>query len=167
MELKQSSQHVAIEITVLVKKREELEFELAMKKKRERRFLDQECHMTDKELCLEVINEVQLAIDDIGKHIRLLEMKSEEQNAKEKELNKEIAEKQKELDRSSRYLQAARKKCSLLRSKLNAERKKFDLELRQQQQPSEKIKEELKVHVDLMLHSNKLYILTNFPFDHL
>ena len=123
--------------------------------------------MTDKDLWLEMINEVQRSIDDIEKHIRLLEMKSKEQNVKEKELNKEIAEKQKELDRSSRYLQASRKKCSLLRSKLNAERKIFDLELRQQQQPSEKIKKELKVHVGLMLHSNKLYVLTNFPFDHL
>ena len=121
--------------------------------------------MTDKELLLEMLNEVQLSIDDIEKHIALLKIKIEEQNVKEKELKEEIAKKQEELDSSSRYLQASRKKYSFLQSKLNAERKQFDFELRQQQQSSEKIQEELKVHVQ---HNHTSHVLTkNCPFDHL
>ena len=101
--------------------------------------------MTDKELWLEMLNEVQFSIDDIEKYIALLTIKIEEQNVKEKHLKGEIAKKQEELESCSRYLLASRKKYSLLQSKLNAERKQFDLELRQQQQSSEKIQEELKV----------------------
>ena len=151
--MKYSSQNVAAEVAVLVKKREELEIELGMKQKRKIRLSNQECHMTDKDLWLEMLNEVQLSIDDTEKHIALLKIKIEEQNMKEKELKEEIVKKQEELDSSSRYLQASRKKYSLLQSKLNAERKQFDLELRLQQQSSEKIQEELKV--GLILHNNK------------
>ena len=101
--------------------------------------------MTDTELSLQLIDEVQASIDDLEKHIALLKMKIKEQNAKQERLKEDMAKKQKEVDESNRYLQASKTKCSLLRSKLNAERMEFDFKLRQQMQSSEKIQDELKV----------------------
>ena len=144
-ELQNSSQHVATEAAELVKTREELEIELAMKKKRKERLLAQKPFMTDTELVLQMMDEVQVSIDEMEKQIALLQMKVKEQKAKEETLKEDITKKQKEVDTSSRYLQASRKKCSLLQSKLKAERLEFDLKLRQQLVSSEKIQEELKV----------------------
>ena len=143
--LQYSSRDVAMEAAELLKRREELELKLARNKKRKERLLDQKRFMTDMELLLQMIDEVQLSIDDSEEHIALLKMKIGEQITKEKELHQEIAKKQKEVDDSNRALQASKKKCSLLRSKLNAERMVFDFKLRRQQQSSEKIQEELMV----------------------
>ena len=101
--------------------------------------------MTDTELFVQMMDEVQASIDEIEDKIALLEMKIKEQNAKEKALKEDIIKKQKQIENGSRYLQASRRKCSLLQSKLKAERIEFDLRLRQQLVSSEKIEEELKV----------------------
>ena len=148
-ELQKSSQHVAMEAAGLVKARTELEIELAMKKKCKERLLTQKAFMTDMELFLQILGEIQVSIDEIEKQVALLQMKIREQNAKEETLKEDIVKKQKEVENSSRYLQASRKKCLLLQSKLKAERMDFDLRLRQQLVSSEKIQEELKVGVIL------------------
>ena len=144
-ELQTSSQHVAMEAAQLVKTRQELEIELAAKKKRKERLLAQKPFMTDTELFLQMMDEAQASIDEIEKQIALLQLKIKEQKAKEESLKEDITKKQKELENSDRYLQASRKKCSLLQSKLKAERMEFDLTLRQQIVSSEKLQEELKV----------------------
>ena len=146
-QLQHSSHHFAMEAADIVRKKEELETGLVMKKKHKERLLTQKPFMTDMELWLQMIHEVQVSIDDIQKHTALLKMKKEQQNSKEKQWKEEISKKQKELDNRDRALQALKKKYSLLRSKLNAERIVFDFKLRVQQQSSEKVQEELKVGV--------------------
>ena len=146
--LQNSSQHVAMEAAELVKKRKELEIELAIKKDRKERLLAQKPFMRDTELLEQMIDEIQASVDGIEKHVALLNMKIEEQNAEEKKLREEIAKKQKEVEDSNQSIQASKKKCSLLQSKLKGERMVFDFKLRQQLQSSEKIQEELKVWSD-------------------
>ena len=144
-ELQNSSQRVAMEAAEMLKKRKELEIELAIKKDRKERLLAQKPFMTDTELVEQMIDEVQAFIDDIEKHIALLKMKIDEQNAEGEKLKEDIAYKQKDVEESNRSIQALKKKWSLLQSKLKAERMVFDFKLRQQMQSSEKIQEELKV----------------------
>ena len=144
-ELQHSSQRVVMEAAELVKKREELEIELTIKKNRKERLLAQKPFMTDKELLEQMIDEIQDSVDGIEKHIALLRMKIEEQNAEEEKLKEDIVKKQKELEESNRSIQASKKKYSLLHSKLKAERMVFDFKLRRQLQSSEKIQEELTV----------------------
>ena len=144
-ELQNSSQRVAMEAADLVKRRKDLEIELAIKKDRKERLLAQKPFMTDTELLEQMVDEIQASIDGIEKHVELLKMKIEEQNAEERKLKEDIAKKQKEVEESTRSIQASKKKCSLLQSKLKAERMVFDFKLRQQLQSSEKIQEELKV----------------------
>ena len=155
-ELEHSSQNTVMKAAELVKKKEELEIELAIKEDRKERLLAQKPYMTDMELALQMIDEVQASIDNIKKQLALLKMKIEAQNSKQKRLEEEIAKKQEELQSSSRNLQALTKKYSLLQSKLNAERKQFDLELRQQQLSSEKIQE---LKVGLIEHNNLWHII--------
>ena len=149
-ELQSSSQRVATEATELVKKRKELEIELAIKRDRKERLLAQKPFMTDTDLLKQMIDEIQATVDGIEKHIALLKMKIEEQNAKEMKLKEDITKKQKELEDSARSIQASKKKYSLLQAKLKAERMVFDFKLRQQLQSSEKIQKELKVLSDDM-----------------
>ena len=119
--------------------------------------------MTDKELLSQMIDEVQVSIDNIKKHVALLKKRVEEQKNKEKELMDVIATKQKEVDDSNRALQASQEKSSLLRSKLNAERMVFDFKLRQEKQSSEKIQEELKASLIPCKH-NYMYLTVNSVF---
>ena len=149
-ELQTSSHCVAMEAAELVKKGKELEIELAIKKDRKKRLLAQKPFMTDAGLLEQMIDEIQASIDGLEKHVALLKMKIEGQNAEEKKLKEEIAKKQKEVEGSNRSIQALKKKSSLLQSKLKAERMVFDFKLRQQLQSSEKIQEELKVWSDDM-----------------
>ena len=144
-ELQTSSQCVAMKTVELVKKREELEIELSMKKERKERLLAQKPFMTDTELLLQLMEEVQASIDDTEKLIAQLKMRIEEQNAKEEKLKEDIAKKEKEVEECDQSLQALKNKYSLLRSKLNAARMVFDFKLRQQLRASEKVQEELKV----------------------
>ena len=166
-QLELSSQSAALKTAELLKSKDELEIELAIKEERKERLLSQKPYMTDLELALQMIDEVQLSIEDIMKQIALLKMKIEAQNIKQNGLKEETAKKQKEVDSSERVLQASRKTYSLLRSKLNAERIVFDFKLRQQQLSSEKIQEELKVG---LIQHNDLYIThtnNNFIFQSL
>ena len=134
-----------METAGLVKRRKDLEIELAIKKDHKERLLSQKPFMTDTELLEQMINEVQASIDAIEKHIALLKMKIEERNAEEERLKEDIAKKQKEVEGTNRFIQALKKKCSLLQSKLKTERMVFDFKLRKQLQSSEQIQEELKV----------------------
>ena len=138
-ELQNSSQSVAMETAELVKRRKDLEIDLKIKKDRKKRLLAQKHFMTDTELLQQMIDEVQASVDGIEKHIVLLKMKIEEQNAEEEKLKEAISKKQKEVEESNRSIQASKKKYSLLQSKLKAERMVFDFKLRQQLQSGEKI----------------------------
>ena len=143
--MQSSSQNIAVEATELFKEKEELEIELAIKKKCKEQLLVQKSFMRDKELSLQRIDEVQASINDIEKRIAQLKLNVEKQNAKKEKLEEDIAKKQKELKENNRYLQASKMKCSLLQTKMNTERMEFDLKLRQQLQSSEKIQAELNV----------------------
>ena len=145
LELQTSSQQVAKQAAELAEERKDLKNELSRKKKRKERLMAQMPFMTDKELSLQLIDEVQASIDDIEKHIAQLKMKIKQQNAKQKKLKEDIAKKQNELDDSNRNLQASKTDCSLLQSKLNTEKMAFDLKLREQLQSSETTQAELKV----------------------
>ena len=143
--LQHSSQHVAMEAADLVKKSEELELELAKKEKLKERLLAQKSTMKDMELLLQMIDEVQVCIDDIKNRITQLKSKIEQQKIRETELKEEIARKQKEVDNRNQTIQASQKEYSLVWAKLSVERRVFDFKLRQEQQSSAKILEELKV----------------------
>ena len=135
-----------MEAAELVKRRNELEMELAIKKERKEKLLAQKPFVTDMELWELMIDEVQDSVDGIKKHIALLKVKIEEQDAKGKKLKEDITKKEIEVEDSNRSIQASKEKYSLLQSELNAERMVFDFKLRQQLQSSEKIQEELKVY---------------------
>ena len=147
-ELQNSSQRVAMEAADLVKRRDDFEIELAIKKDRKERLLTQKPYMTDAQLLQQMIDEVQASVDGIEKHIALLKKKIEKKNAEKKKLREDIAKKQKEVEESNGSIQASKEESSLLQSKLKVERMVFDFKLRQQLQQlqsSEKIQKELKV----------------------
>ena len=158
-ELRNSSQCVAMKTAELVKRRDDFEIELAIKKDRKERLIAQKPFMMDTELLQQMIEEVQASIDGIEKHMALMKKKIEKQNAAKKKLKEDIAKKQKEVEESNRSIQASRKKCSLLESKLKAERMVFDFKLRQQLQSSEKIEEELKVYQNIVFHCKNFFML--------
>ena len=76
-ELHNSSQRVAMETAELVKRRDDFEIELAIKKDRKERLLAQKPFMTDTELLQQMIEEVQASIDSIEKHIALMKKRIE------------------------------------------------------------------------------------------
>ena len=165
-ELHNSSQCVAMDTAELVNRREDLEIELEIKKKRKERLLAQKPFMTNTELLQQMIEEVQASIDAIEKHIALMKKKIEKQNAEKKKLKEDIAKKQKEVEESNRSIQASKKKCSHLQSKLKEERMVFDLKLRQQLLSSEKIQEELKVYHNILFRSNNFLCMEKTKIIH-
>ena len=127
-----------------------------MKKHREERLHAQKQYMTDTELALQIIEEVQSSIDDIKKQILLLKMKGEKQKTMEKELKEEIVKKQEELDHSNQVLQKLKAEYDAFLSQMDAIKMIFDFKLLQEQQCSEKIEEELKV-----CHFPSMYMYTH------
>ena len=132
----QSLQKVSIQSSLLVRKKEQLELDMARKDIKHKKILADLTSKPSKQLMSEMVHDIQLSIIDLREDLLTLELEISEHTAKEKQVKLELKKKEKEALENKQALEKLRESQELFSSALNSQSESFteDIQLAENRQ---------------------------------
>ena len=135
----QSLQKVSVQSSLLARKKEWLELDMARKEIKQKKISAALTSKPTKELASEMVDNIQLSIIDLREDLLVLESEIAEHTTKEEQVKQELRKKKKEADENKQALEELKERQERFTSALDSQSESFTEDIRQ----AEKRQEEL------------------------